>query len=279
MNREGVAVIIPMYNSQTSIVHVLNGIENQTAKENIKHVVVVNDGSTDQSIEIIEQYSSTSELPIEVVNKINGGVSSARNAGLSYLGKYDDFTWVAFCDSDDVWYADKLEKQLSIVGETLDIDCLGGQFNDRELKINGKVVDRLVRGSVKDILIHNFPQPSTVLMKYSVYKEMGGFDENQKYAEDGNYFLRVAHNYGLFYFPELQINYGYGKRGFGGAGLSGNLKGMYEGNIKNLNDMRQLGYISGIFYCRMRLLHLLKYVRRILITKAKKNENGYCIRR
>lgn len=264
MCEDKVAIIIPMYNSEDTIEKVLINIENQTAKSNICKVLVVNDGSTDNSENIVRNYMNISELSIEIVNKHNGGVSSARNLGMKNAGSAE---WIAFCDSDDLWELNKLQRQLEVIEQNPNIDCLGCAYNDELFTIGVRKIEELYQGSVKDICIKNFPQPSTVIMKKKIYDEMGGFDENQKYAEDGNYFLRVAAKYNLFYLPERLIQYGFGKRGFGVSGLSSNLKGMYLGNVKNLKDIVQLGYIDKGFYYKMRIFFFLKYCRRILITR------------
>ena len=264
---EKVAVIIPVYNSEKTILDVLKSIEQQTARSVISQVIVVDDGSSDHSLDLINQYKTDSPLPIEAYHKTNGGVSTARNFGLRKVSR--NVTWIAFCDSDDVWYPNKLQRQLEVIAENPDIDCLGAAFIDRELRIGLKTITELHRGSVREICISNFPQPSTVLMKKKIYDEMGGFDESQKYAEDGNYFLKVAARYHLYYLPELLINFGMGKRGFGQSGLSSNLKGMYEGNVKNLMELKQEKLISPASYCLMRVYHWLKYCRRIIITKMR----------
>ena len=176
--------------------------------------------------------------------------------------------WIAFCDSDDLWHTDKLQKQLQVLRDNENIDLIGCAFDDKPLRIGLKRINRLYRGTVKDICIKNFPQPSTVIMKKKIYDEIGGFDEKQKYAEDGNYFLKIAANYNLYYLPEQLIDFGFGKRGFGETGLSSNLKEMYAGNVKNLNEIRDAGYINTLFYMMMRIFFGLKYCRRIFITKV-----------
>lgn len=264
---KSIAVVIPMYNSEATIVDVLDGIQNQTFVRNVRQVILVDDGSKDKSTVIVKQYASHSSMPIILVEKENGGVASARNRGMSEV---KDAEWVAFCDSDDVWLPNKLERLFECIDENNDIDCIGSAFSERPLRIGFNVIDKLHRGTVKEICISNFPQPSTVMMKKRIYDEMGGFDENQRYAEDGNFFLRVAANYNLYYLPEKLIIYGYGKRGFGEKGLSANLKGMYDGNVKNMKDIRALGYISYPFYCQMRLYYWIKYIRRIILTNLTK---------
>jgi len=259
-----VSIVIPMYNASDTIESVLSSIEKQTAKSNIVQVVIVDDGSQDDSTEKVNNYSQNSTLPIELIHKKNGGVSSARNIGMGKVKYFVD--WIAFCDSDDLWLPEKLEKQLEVLNNNSEIDCLGTQYSERKLKLGTKSINSLYKASVKDILICNFPQPSTVIMKKKIFDEMGGFDENQRFAEDGNYFLHVAAYYNLYYLPELLIHYGFGKRGFGISGLSANLKGMHLGNIKNLKDMHNDGFISNTEYLLFRILYALKYCRRVVLS-------------
>ena len=96
---ENVAIIIPVYNGENTIADVLKSIENQTRKEIVRQVIVVDDGSTDRSLDTINAIKPMLSLPIEVYHKKNGGVSSARNYGLHKVE--DDVQWIAFCDSDD----------------------------------------------------------------------------------------------------------------------------------------------------------------------------------
>lgn len=270
MQNHKVAIVIPMYNCMDTIVPVLDSIGRQTCLEQIYRVILVNDGSTDKTLDVVYSYRNQSSLPIFIIDKVNGGVASARNEGLKNIGAAD---FVAFCDSDDTWLPNKLNRQLQVLEEHPAIDVLGCAFNNKPLKIFTNSIKELHKGDVKEMCIRNYPQPSTVIMKSRLYYEIGGFDEAQRYAEDGNYFLKIAAQYNLYYLPELLIEYGFGKRGFGGSGLSGNLKGMYEGNVKNLKELRELKYISSLFYYQMRIFHFAKYIRRIILATFTKNRD------
>ena len=94
MNNTKISVIIPVYNVQKYLRQCLDSIINQTLKE--IEIICVNDGSTDDSLIILEEYASKDDR-IRIINKKNGGVGAARNSGIEVsTGEY-----IGFVDSDD----------------------------------------------------------------------------------------------------------------------------------------------------------------------------------
>ncbi len=114
-----VSVIVPIYNVEKYISECLESLINQTLKD--IEIICVNDGSPDNSLEIIEKYAQADDR-ITVISQKNGGLSAARNAGLSYAkGKY-----VYFLDSDDFIKPNALEVLFEISEkENLDILYFG----------------------------------------------------------------------------------------------------------------------------------------------------------
>ncbi len=107
-----VSVIIPVYNVEEYIEKCLDSVVNQTLKE--IEIIVVNDGTKDNSMKKIEKYFSDSR--IKIINKQNGGLSSARNAGLEIAkGEY-----ISFIDSDD-FIEEKMLEELYNESENADI--------------------------------------------------------------------------------------------------------------------------------------------------------------
>lgn len=102
-----VCIIVPVYNAEKYLGYCLNSILSQTYTNWI--AILVDDGSTDASLQICKNYESI-DPRFSVISKSNGGVSSARNAGLA-LAEGD---YLAFLDSDDCWANDALEKQVAI---------------------------------------------------------------------------------------------------------------------------------------------------------------------
>ena len=269
INKAEITVVIPMYNSESTIIGVLNSICSQTQKEYLKEIIGVNDGSRDGSSQMVEKYAQNSNVPIVVINKENGGVSSARNVGM----KKASGSWIAFCDADDVWCADKIEKQVEIIN-SYKVDLLGGNYSDVPIRLLFKTIDSIHKVTIKELCIKMFPYTSTIIMRKNILTEIGGFDENQKYAEDGNFFMKIAAKYNYYYSPAKMICYGGGKRGFGVSGLSANLKGMHEGNLKNLREVYDAKFISFQYYVLMRIFYELKYIRRRVIVKLEKRVSG-----
>jgi glycosyltransferase involved in cell wall biosynthesis len=260
-----ISVVIPMYNSKDTIIRTLNSIKNQTAFNQITEVIIVNDGSTDNSLDLVKDYNeSNKQMPLVIINKPNGGVSSARNAGM----KAAKGEWIALLDSDDDWLPEKIEIQIKTIKEHPEIDFLGGAINDRGLKILWKQINGLYKANIKDVCLKMFPQPSTAIFKRSIFEQIGGFDEKQSYSEDGNYFLKVCSKYNYYYLP-IQVVYYAGGKPFGTSGLSSNLKKMYKGNIKNIKELKRDSMISNKFYMFLRVFYWVKYIRRIIITKTK----------
>ena len=122
VQNKDITVIIPLYNGEKTIEKIFDAIVNQTKAEFIKEIIVINDGSTDSSKKIVEEYKKTSPISINLINCKNGGVSKARNVGLQNAKT----KWVALCDSDDEWFLDKIEHQANIINANPDIDFLGG---------------------------------------------------------------------------------------------------------------------------------------------------------
>ena len=267
INNFSVSVVIPAYNATRTIVRTLESVRNQTRADLIHEVIVVNDGSKDDTVQVVNEYAQTHpELPVVLIDKQNGGVSTARNAGMKAAGG----SWIALLDSDDEWVPEKLQLQYETVCANPQIDFLGGNHYDNVISILGKKITALHKATVKELCIKSFPQPSTVVMKKEIFDTLGGFDETRRYAEDGQYFCKVCAHYGYYYMPQQLVVYDGGRRGFGAGGLSGNLKGMQDGlrkNMKEQYDNKRIGFGTYMF---VSLFNEIKYIRRILICALEK---------
>lgn len=148
MENKLVSIIVPIYNQEKYLEKSLKSILNQTYEK--LEIILVNDGSTDKSINIIESYKNK-DPRIKVVNKLNGGLSTAIIAGLEITSS--DYT--AFIDPDDYVGEDYIENFIRNVYES-DIVAMGfyyddnGKFNPYSLKKTGIIEVDEARKFIRD---------------------------------------------------------------------------------------------------------------------------------
>ena len=103
-----VSVVIPAYNAEKTIADCLDSVNDQTYPD--IEIIVINDGSADQTLKLLEEYQRFSLRPLRIYTQKNAGPSVARNCGISLAkGEY-----IAFLDADDRWVKDKIENQLKV---------------------------------------------------------------------------------------------------------------------------------------------------------------------
>ena len=142
MRNELISIIVPIYNVENYLRQCLDSIQNQTYKK--FECIMVNDGSTDSSQQLAEEYLTDSRF--KLINQSNKGLSGARNTGISHIR--EESTFVAFVDSDDYIYPDFLETLIEHIED--DVDIIEGMieyFHD-EIK-----VDNVCHNFEKKILI------------------------------------------------------------------------------------------------------------------------------
>ena len=120
-NKLTISVIVPVYNTELYLHRCIDSILSQTFTD--FELLLINDGSTDRSGEICDEYAAK-DSRIKVFHKENGGVSSARNMGLDEARG----EWVAFVDADDYWYADNVLEQLLDIVKQNDLDIVRGEY-------------------------------------------------------------------------------------------------------------------------------------------------------
>jgi len=194
-------VVLPAYNGSQVIRHALDSALKQDVP---LRVIVVDDGSTDDSAEIARSYGSR----VTVIRQANRGVSGARNAGLAAA----QARFVALLDQDDVWQPGKLSRQLALMEAHSEVSLV---FTDmRLLRRDGSIVEdgflratppyaKLERKSLGDnayllpealaqsIVRFNFISPSTVLVRRQALQDIGGFDESFRYCDDADCWMRL----------------------------------------------------------------------------------------
>lgn len=185
-----ISFIVPVYNTELYLEECLDSLLNQNISRDEYEIICVNDGSTDGSLETLHNYASKYHNII-VIDKENGGVSSARNVGID-IAK-GDYIW--FFDSDDVLKSNSLLSLKSIITEN-NLDRIRvGMFifngdvspyvDDNELKTNSNATDSNVCSS---LLSHSF-----------ICKHNCRFNTDLAYCEDSVFMFEInSHHPTLF---------------------------------------------------------------------------------
>ena len=199
MNQELFTVVIPLYNKATEIERTLKSVLNQSIS--CFRIIVVDDGSTDGSAEIVKKY--TSDNRITLIQQKNMGVSSARNRGIQEAGT----NLIALLDADDEWYPDFLETTLELYYKYPDAGIYGTAFDrcaDDVCKPN--TVSGLPNNKKWDGYIPSYFRvcrksghppfsSSCVVLNKEIAGELVYFNTNAWMSEDLEVWDRIAFNY------------------------------------------------------------------------------------
>lgn len=184
-----VSVIIINHNYGQFIGTAIDSVLNQTYSS--FELIIVDDGSTDESVKIIEQYKSSDSQISLIPHK--GGPSRARNHGINLAkGEY-----VAFLDSDDYWSPDKLSKQIDFIQQ----NSLDGAYSVVEL-LDMNHHTKIVSGNPEIEFARFIDSPlgiggflmSTLLLRRSTLLASGYFDPELNHGEDLDFAARIFRN-------------------------------------------------------------------------------------
>lgn len=186
-----ISVIIPLYNKANMISRTLDSVLSQENAE--FEVIVVDDGSIDDSCEIVKAKRDNRLL---YFRKENGGVSSARNYGM----ERSHGEWIFFLDADDEMYPDTLSFFSKMYKKYPNAKLLSGGTK----WVNG---DKIIRSENQDdnIYISNnpyfdiwrnkiYPHPGAMMVHSSLIERYGGFNARLKFFEDYEFTLRILQN-------------------------------------------------------------------------------------
>ena len=185
-SKDKISVVIPTYNRASLLDRALQSVMAQTRPAD--EIIVVDDGSIDGTAMLIE---STYKNSVEYLCQPNRGVSSARNTGI----RKAKGNWIALLDSDDEWKADKLESQLAALEKQPEYDfCHTNEIWIR----NGKRVNAMTKHEKTGGYIFDncLPlcviSPSSVIIRKTVFDEIGLFDEELPACADYDFWLRYC---------------------------------------------------------------------------------------
>lgn len=181
-----ISVVIPLYNKEQSIASTLQTVLKQTYLD--FEIVIVNDGSTDHSV---EEVTKVLDPRIRLIHQKNAGVSAARNRGIEEAkGEY-----IAFLDADDEWQPDYLKTQyeLTLKYPECSVFACNYEFKDTQGKVIPTIIRKLPFKGEDGILSNYFEVAScshppitsiTVMIKKKALENIGGFPMGVTLGED-----------------------------------------------------------------------------------------------
>lgn len=235
-----VSVIIPAYNAEAFIERTLKSVLRQTYI-NIE-VLVVDDGSKDKTFEIAQSIAQK-DSRVRLFQQQNAGGAAARNLAIEKSqGEY-----IAPIDADDIWYAEKIEKQVKCIlnaGESVGLVYSGSvNIDENDLVVSQYSTNFLFKpeGKVYRALLYmNFvDNASTPLIRRACFKQIGGYSCELKQqaaqgCEDWDIYLRIAEYYEFRVVPEFLVGY---------RQVIGSMAGNYNSMVKSydlvMTDVQQ----------------------------------------
>jgi glycosyltransferase involved in cell wall biosynthesis len=260
--RTTLGVIIPVYNSGRMAMNAIRSVLAQTGAR-ATEIVVVDDGSKDESADFLRQACRDLPIPVRVFSIPNGGAANARSHGMREC-RCDLY---AFLDSDDTWLPEKLARQLPLFAKDPDVGLVGCLTTMGGRPATAGSEDRPVRNiGLRDQLFKNHFQTSTVVVRRRVVEDVGAFPQDQRHAEEGDFFNRIAAKYRCLLLDDVLVDYDNGKQGFGTSGLSANLVAMEKGELRNIRRTYLRGDCGFALHALATGYSLLKFARRVLIS-------------
>ena len=196
-----ISVVIPLYNKEKQIINTLQSIFRQTYQD--FEIVVINDGSTDNSVAEVERIQ---DPRIRLINQQNTGVSVARNRGIQESkGEY-----IALLDGDDEWMPDYLKTQIELAQKypECDVYAVNYCFRDMTGQTIPTKINQLPFIGADGILANYFEVAScshppicsiSIMVRKGVFESVGGFPIGIKSGEDLLTWARLACKYKIAY--------------------------------------------------------------------------------
>lgn len=189
------SVIIPLYNKAPYVAKAIESVLGQTYRD--FEVIVIDDGSTDQSLEVAKTFENKS---ITIISQPNSGVSTARNNGVK-LAKYP---YICFLDADDWWHPTFLEEMKRLITDFPDAGIYGSGYyivkNGQERIAPIGVSQGFERGIIDycEVYAKTLCMPLTsisVVIPKHIFDEEKGFKSQLKFGEDFDLWIRIALKY------------------------------------------------------------------------------------
>jgi glycosyltransferase involved in cell wall biosynthesis len=260
-----VSVITVYYNAADTLKETMGSILGQTYKD-IEYLVIDN-GSSDESKSIVDSFKDPRIKYIRI-EKNTGSPVAGRNIGIKEAAG----ELIGLCDDDDIWYPEKIEKQVKaylaetkkgnkvgLIATTADIvDVESKVIGKRPLPLNGLMKSK---DAFRALLLDGFLTACSILFNREILVELGGLDEDRKGNDDYDIELKIAQKYDLLFVDEPLC----GWRKTPGQ-MSGNSFKIYLENEKIFSTIKDKRFTKEISFAHGRNLS-----RMLIVLLSEKN--------
>lgn len=251
-----ISVVIPCYNCSSTIIQCIESILLQSIP--VYEIICIDDGSADNTYEIINKINITSSIPIKILKQENAGPSLARNRGVDLA----EGELIAFLDSDDYWVPDKILQDLEILKHHPECQMISSS-DIKKFKHKGSKVE------FDELLYRNLFTTSCVLIKKDCFQKYR-FDESKKYSEDYKLWLNIVYeNECIMYYPRQSFPINHNYKNHLQNGLSAKLVAMEKGEIHNFYDLFLQNKISTLQLVCCTNFSIFKFIVRVFESKVK----------
>lgn len=200
------SVVIPLYNKEDFVEKSIESVLNQTLQN--FELIVVNDGSTDKSVDKVSKYQNTK---LKIITQKNSGVSSARNKGILEA----QYPYIAFLDADDWWETEFLSAIYNLTTDYPECKVFATSYfkvkNTKKVKFKSNLPENY-KGEINYFSSYssNWWMPitsSSVVIKKDSIVNIGGFNTNLKFGEDIDLWLRLAIKNNIIFVNKPLANY------------------------------------------------------------------------
>lgn len=200
------SIVIPLYNKESSIAKTLDTVFNQTFQE--FEIIVVNDGSTDNSLSIVNSFA---DPRLKIYSKENGGVSEARNYGIQRASN----DYIAFLDADDLWdivYLEEMRKLIKKFPEcgmySCAYKCVKGNKTDIDTP---NIPEGIIENYFQAILInYKISWTSATILKREAFQKVGMFPVGMISGEDSYMWCKAAVHFPVAFTNKIMATYNMG---------------------------------------------------------------------
>ena len=197
-----VSLLMCVYNGETHLREAVESILNQTFKD--FELVIVDDGSTDSSWQILSEYSAKDSRIVLIQNEVNLGLEKSLNKGLAATkGEY-----FARQDADDVSLSNRLQLQVDFLDNHPEVGALGTAvelINEQGNTIGKNSLPTDHESLQSLLLFNNFMHHSTLMVRSSLMQKLGGYDETMRYVEDYDLWWRLSYLSRLATLPNILL--------------------------------------------------------------------------